>query len=162
MAKKDKKKDNNQDKIYRLPIKRFALIFSGLFVAFEIIFYLTFQGVNGVFFPFDLSFYIYTPILLGTSIMFCVMSVTQVYYKLDSHKLTHVKRGKVYQYFYCDILYVDEQWSLKHKMLLFYDKNGKAHYLSFDKEGAIYNKVLDKAPLMTREEFQIRFPNVKL
>ena len=62
-----------------------------------------------------------------------------------------------------DILYVDEEYSKKHKTLCFYLDNGAVRYLVFDKKGLILEHVLAKANnRIGREEFQARFPNTRL
>ncbi len=162
MTQKNKKEKKQDPNILRVSAKPIILVFCVLFIVFELIFYLSFQGVNGAFYPFDLSFYIYTPILLAISIIFCFFSINQVFYKIDGSKITHYKLGKVYEYYFSDIIYVDEKWSLKHKMLLFYDRNGKPHYLYFDKQRVVYDKTLEKAKLWSKEEFHNRFPKVKI
>ncbi len=140
--------------------KRIILLFIAFFIVLEIVFYFSFQ--QGQFFPFDTSFYIYTPILLGLTIFLIVVSITQTYYVLDKTKIVHVKMGKTFEYFYKDIIFIDEKWSRKHKMLLFYKNNGHGYYLAFDKEGLILEYALTYSHLISEEEFAMRFPNVKL
>ena len=141
---------------------RIILLFVGIFFVFEGIFFFSFQGVNGHLWPFDTSFYFYTPLLFGMSVLFCVLSITQTYYIVDKDAITHVKMGKTFRYRFSDILYIDEEWSEKHKTLLFYMADGKDRYLAFDKDKVIYEYALQYSHLMTREEYHERFPNVKL
>lgn len=140
---------------------RIIIVFVVAFLVFEAIFYFTMQDFNKGFFPFDMSFYIYTPAILVVSVVFCVLSITQTYYEIEKDKIVHHKMGKVTEIKYKDILYVDEEWSKKHKMVLMYLNDGRDHYLAFDKDEIIYNTVLEKANLMTWEEYKIRFPNAK-
>ena len=70
--------------------------------------------------------------------------------------------GKAFQYYFSEIIYVDEKWSEKHKTVLFYQKDGRSRFLAFDKNGEIYQAILERSPLLSREEFIQRFPNVKL
>lgn len=150
----------DKDQKLKISSLRIVLIFIGLFLLFEIIFYFSFQSTN--FWPLDNSFYIYTPVLAVTTIIFLVISITQTYYKVDKLKITHVKMGKTYEYYFKDILYIDEEWSKKHKMLLFYSNDGKGRYLTFDKNGIIFEYALEYSRLISKEEFKMRFPNVKL
>ncbi len=69
--------------------------------------------------------------------------------------------GKVTEYFWTDIIYIDEEFSEKHKMMLFYTKDGKDHYLLFDKQRVIYETALAKVHQLTPEEFKRRFPHIK-
>lgn len=141
---------------------RIIKIFIILFVIFEVIFYVSFQGANGAFWPLDLSFYFYTPCLLVASAFFCWLSISQTSYEVTSLKLVHNKMGKTNEYFWSDILYIDEEFSERKKMMCFYTKDGRDHYLAFDKKGIIYETALNKAHLISKEEFQRRFPNKKI
>ena len=153
------------NKVQKLKIKptRIILIFVLSFIVFEAIFYFTMQDfVNNGFFPFNTPFYFYTPLLLAVSVIFCVVSITQTYYELDKEKLIHHKMGKTYTYKFKEILYVDEEWSTKHKMVWFYDNAGKDHYLAFDKDGEIYKAIIERSPLMEWGEYKAKFPNAKM
>jgi hypothetical protein len=70
--------------------------------------------------------------------------------------------GQTKEYYWKDILYVDEEWSKKHKMLLFYMADGKERFLAFDKEGLIFEYALNYGRLLSYEEFRARFPKTKL
>ena len=153
------------NKVQKLKINpaKIIIIFVISFIVFEAIFYFTMQDfVNNGFFPFNTPFYFYTPMLLAVSVIFCVVSITQTYYEVDKEKLVHHKMGKTYVYKFKDILYVDEEWSLKHKMLWFYDNNGKDHYLAFDKNAEIYKAVIEHSNLMEWDEYKLKFPNAKM
>lgn len=154
-------KKHNGEKLKLNPI-RIILLFVAIFFVFEAIFYFTFQGVNGYLWPFDNSFYFYTPILFGLAILLCVLSITQTYYMVDRSSITHVKMGRVFRYNFSDIIYINEKWSEKHKTLLFYLKDGKDRYLAFDKDAIIYEYALEYSHLISEEEFRERFPKAKL
>ena len=142
---------------------RIIVIFIILFFIFEAIFYLSFQGgVNKSFWPLDYTFYIYTPAVLGMNVLFCYLSISQTSYEVTSHKLVHTKMGKVNEYLWSDIVYIDEDFSSKKKMLLFYTKDGRDHYLAFDKKGVLYETALRKCRLVDKEEFKRKFPNKKI
>ena len=134
-----------KDNLLRVNPWRIIRIFIILFFVFEIVFYLSFQGaISGNFWPLDKTFYYYTPCLAGASILFGALSITQTSYELTPHKLIHNKMGKTSEYFWSDIIYIDEEFSKKKKMLLFYTKDGREHYLAFDKEGLIFTTALEK------------------
>lgn len=152
-------KKENDEKL-KISSKRIIIIFAILFVVFEVIFYVSFQ--NKQFWPLEESFYIYTPAILVVTVIFCVISITQTYYKVDKLKITHVKMGKEFEFYFKDIIYIDEEWSKKHKMLLFYTSDGKSKFLTFDKNGVIFEYALQYSRLISKEEFKMRFPNVKL
>jgi hypothetical protein len=107
-------------------------------------------------------FYVYTPILLAVTIFFYVLSLTQTFYYVDKKKITHHKMNKIFEYYFSDMTYIDEKWSKKHRTLLFYDKSGRRKFLTFDREGIIFQHALENARPLSREDFAIRFPNVRL
>lgn len=149
--------------ILRLNPWRIILIFVILFVIFEAIFFISFQGISGHgAWPPDISFAIYTPSLAVASIVFCILSITQTSYEVTPLKLVHTKMGKINEYFWSDIVYIDEEFSARKKMLLFYTKDGRDHFLAFDKKGIIFEKALEKSHLLSKEEFQRKFPNKKI
>ncbi|MCQ3034836.1 MAG: hypothetical protein MJ248_01225 [Bacilli bacterium] len=133
------------------------------FVSLELLFYLTIQfSETGAWFPFGTSFYIYTPLLVILSIIFGILSVTKVYYEVDKNCIVHHKMNKEIEYSFKNITYIDEEWSRKNKQLRFFDKNGKDHYLVFDKEGIIFDMALKYASPLSRDDFRRRFPKAKL
>ncbi len=152
------KRDENEK--LRISSKRIVFIFILLFVVFEAIFYISFQYQN--FWPLETSFYFYTPALLLSSAFFCYISITKTFYLVDKNRILHAKMGKEYIYRWSDIIYIDEEWSKKHKMLLFYLNDGKGRYLAFDKQGIIYEYAMKYCKLISYEEFIARFPKVKL
>ena len=155
MSKKDPKK-------LRVNPWRIIAIFVVAFLVFELIFYVSFQGANGGLWPLDKSFYFYTPALLIATIVFCVLSLTQTYYEINGPVFIHSKMGKIVEYTFNNIIYIDEEFSLKKKMFRFFTKDGQEHLLVFDKKGVLYETALKKCPLISLEEFQRRFPNKKM
>lgn len=62
-----------------------------------------------------------------------------------------------------DVIYIDEPYTEKHKALTFYLKNGKLKFISFDKDKKIVDVFKSKCKnLVTREQFIMMFPNIKL
>lgn len=151
---------NKPSEKLRVSALRISLIFAVLFIVMVAIFYISFQHDN--FWPLETSFYIYTPVLFGVSLFFAILSIRSTYYQIDKHKLVHTKMGQVKEYYWKDILYIDEEWSRKHKMLLFYMADGKDRYLAFDKEGLIFEYALKYSNQISEEEFRARFPKAKL
>lgn len=148
------------DNKLRISSKRIVGIFILLFIVFEAIFYVSFQHDN--FWPLEQSFYFYTPALLLSSAFFCYISITKTYYIVDRQRIQHFKMGKEYEYRWADIIYIDQEWSKKHKMLLFYQNDGRAKYLAFDTKGIIWDYAMKYSHLISHEEFLERFPKVKL
>lgn len=131
-------------------------IFSITFVVFELIFVLSFLS------SIEESFFWFTPFLLAATIIFCIISIKETSYQILPTKIVHTKMGKVSEYNWNDIIYIDEDFSEQHKMLLFYTKEGKEHFLVFDKEWKIYEAALNKVHQISKEELKRRFPNAKL
>ena len=155
MSKKDPKK-------LKMNPWRIVKIFALAFVVFEAIFYASFQGANGVFWPFDKSFYFYTPALLAASIIFGFISYSQTFYQIEGATFIHSKMGKVVEYTFNNIIYIDQEFSEKKKMMRFFTKEGKEHLLIFDKNAEIYRIALEKCPLISEDEFLRRFPKTKM
>lgn len=155
--------NDKKEKILKVNPWRIIAIFVVSFFILEFVFYLTFQGtINGALWPLDSSFYYYTPALIIATIIFCYISISQTFYQIEGTKLIHNKMGKIIDYSWNNIIYIDQEFSEKKKMMLFYTKDGKDHELAFDKEGIIYKTALEKCPLISKEEFQRRFPNKKM
>ena len=153
---------NHYKKLY-LSKGKIILTFIALFFILELLFYfvIQFQEV-GKFFPFGISFYIYTPILILLTIIFTYISVTKTYYELTNNAIIHHKMNTEIVYSYKNIVYIDEEYSLKHKQLRFFDNNGKEHYLVFDKNNIIYDEVIKKTKTLSKQDFHLRYPNAKL
>ena len=137
-------------------------IFAIAFLVFEIIFYVSFQGIDGRFFPPDKSFYFYTPALLVASFIFCYLSLTQTYYEIKGATFVHSKMGKTVEYSFSNIIYIDTDFSEKKKLFRFFTRDGQEHLLIFDKNAELYQAALEKCSTITLEEFQRRFPNKKM
>lgn len=141
---------------------RVIKIFLLAFVVFELIFYFSFQGANGKLWPLDNSFYYYTPLLFVATGIFCFISITQTYYTIDGATFSHSKMGKVVEYTFNNIIYIDEEFSERKKMMRFFTRDGREHLLIFDKNRVLYHTALEKCPLISREDFIRRYPNVKM
>ena len=152
----------NDSKKLKINPWRIIGIFVGVFFVFEVIFYASFQGVNGTFFPPDKSFYFYTPALVVATFIFCYLSLTQTYYEIQGAIFIHSKMGKVVEYTFSNIVYIDEEFSEKKKLFRFFTRDGKEHLLIFDKNAELYHTALKKCNTITLEEFKRRFPNTKM
>lgn len=158
-----KKVDEKQNKKLKVNPWRIIKIFVVAFLIFEVIFYVSFQGgMSGKLWPLDNSFYYYTGALLLASGIFCYLSIAETSYEIEGTKLIHNKMGKVTEYSWSSIIYINEEFSERKKMMLFYTKDGKEHELAFDKEGIIYKTALEKCNQISEEEFKRRFPNRKM
>lgn len=148
------KKEKNPN-ILKVNPWKIILVFLGGFAVLEIVLTLS------LFSSLDELFWIFSAILFGFSALFCVISITSTNYEIDKYKLVHRKMGKITEYFWSDILYIDEEFSEKHKMMRFFDKTGREKFLMFDKKHLIYEEALKRVNQITFEELKRRFPNVK-
>ena len=150
----------------KLSAVRLTFVFAGVYLFMQILFMSTFNFLDVTVWPPKIDnlslFYVYTPILLTGTIFFYALSLTQTFYYVDKKKITHHKMNKIFEYYFSDMTYIDEKWSKKHRTLLFYDKSGHRNFLTFDREGIIFQHALENARPLSREDFAIRFPNVRL
>ena len=155
--------NKTDDKKLKVNPWRIIAIFAVTFVVFEFIFYFTFQGaINNQLWPLDNSFKYYTPILFVATAIFCYISLAQTYYEINGAVFTHYKMGKVVEYTFNNIIYIDQEFSTKKKMVRFFTKDGREHLLIFDRKGVLYETMLKKCPLVSEEEFLRRFPDKKM
>ena len=92
-----------------------------------------------------------------------VFSLNTQYYEINKRDLTECKFGKKYVYFYSDIIYIDVEGSKKNKILSFVTKYGHVKYLTFDKEGKIFEAAMNKCKnLISLEEVRGKFPGIKI
>ncbi len=109
-------------------------------------------------------FQIITTSLFGVvMIVVLILSLNAYYYEINKKDLTVSKFGKKYTFFYSDIIYIDDEESVKTKTLCFVTKYGHVKYLTFDKEGKIYEAVKARCNnLISKEEVKSRFPSIKI
>ena len=145
----------------RIPATKILIMWAIIFVVF-----------SGLIFLFFFNLFLSTwdfrqPIIISlyTIAMLAILAVSlsTQYYEINKRDITEAKFGKKYTYFFSDIIYIDEAQSVKSKTLCFVTKQGKVKYLSFDKEGKIYEAAITKCKsLITREELEVRFPGIKI
>ena len=102
-------------------------------------------------------------IFVFVSIFMLVLSLTRNFYVIESKYLVVVKAHKEMVYNYSDVVYIDKEQTEKKRVLCFATNKGHVRYLPFDKHGEIYTTFLKKCHnLLEKEEFQRRYPNIKL
>ena len=107
------------------------------------------------------------PIILGiyTAVMVTILiiSLNTHYYEINKKDITECKFGKRLTYFYNEIIYIDEEGSKKSRILSFVTKFGHVKYLTFDKEGKIFEACMARCKnLITLEELREKFPGIKI
>ena len=94
--------------------------------------------------------------------LFVVTIVTSYYEVYRKYVVVH-RGGKKLIYYYADVVYIDEEKSVKKKNIHFYTRQGHARYLLFDKKGILYQTMITNCKnRMSKEEFEESHPNVKL
>ena len=97
------------------------------------------------------------------SIALVVAAILGSYYEVEkSYVIVHKGHQKL-QYNYSDVVYIDEEQSVKRKMVCFYTRQGHCRYLMFDKKGILYKVMIANCKnRISKEEFKSRYPQVKL
>ncbi len=99
----------------------------------------------------------------GITILSTYVMLKLNFYTITNSEIIHHKLGKEVSYSFANILYIDEEYTKKHKTLLFYLNNGKSIFLVLDKEGEILKAINKNCHnLMTRQAFHEKFPRIKL
>lgn len=153
----------NKDLIVRLSSTKLILLYIGTFLVFEAIFFFSFTLTSILEQnKLDVPFFIYTPLLVVMSMILCIMSMKNTYYILNNQRVIHVRLGKEVSYEWSHIVYINQEWSEKHKTLDFFLESGKECFLAFDKEGKLYEYALRNCRLLEQEEFRVRYTKNKL
>ena len=85
------------------------------------------------------------------------------YYEVEKKYVVVHKGTKKLIYYYADVVYIDEEQSEKKKVVSFYTNKGHVRYLPFDSKGLLYKAMLAGAKnRLTKEEFESRYPKVKI
>lgn len=89
--------------------------------------------------------------------------VAKNYYEVINDGIVHHQIGRETTYNYDNVLYINEDYTVKHKTLLFYNKEGKELFLVLDKNFELFDLFRENCEkLISKDEFRIRFPRVKL
>jgi len=95
--------------------------------------------------------------------IFIYIGVRYNRYEIHKNHLVHIKGTTRLHYDFSSILYIDEVYTNKHKTLLFYTDRGHARFLVLDKKNVLLTKTKEKCKnLISKEEYQAKFPRVKL
>ena len=148
--------------VVRIPAKRIVLMWLAVFIVMAGIVSLAFFNLF-----YTNKWGVMQPVIIGvyTLIMavILVLSLATQYYEINKKDITEAKFGKKYTYFYSDIIYIDEKEASKSKTLCFVTNRGIVKYLTFDKEGKIYEAAKSKCKnLISLEEVKAKFPGIKI
>ena len=99
--------------------------------------------------------------LSGIALM--MITPFNIFYEVNKKYVEVTKYGKKTIYHYADVVYIDEEKSEKKKVIHFYTNKGHARYVTFDQKGLLYKTMLANCKnRLSKEEFEINYPNVKL
>ncbi len=146
----------------RISPKRVIFMWLGVFVILSAVVSLMFFNL------FYLSKWDYRQFLIigiysTVMVIILILSLNTQYYEINKKDLTECKFGKKYVYFYSDIIYIDVDGSKRSRILSFVTKFGHVKYLTFDKEGKIFETVMNKCKnLISLEEVRAKFPGIKI
>lgn len=146
----------------KIPAKKIILMWLGIFVILagtvSLMFFNLFYLSKWSYMQF-IIIAIYTLVMVGI----LIFSLNTQYYEINKKDLTECKFGKKYIYFYSDIVYIDIEGSMRSKILSFVTKYGHVKYLTFDKDGKIFEAVMSKCKnLISLEEVRSKFPGIKI
>lgn len=112
--------------------------------------------------PWDYRQPLIIAVWLISGIIFTFFSLKGTHY-LVTKKYIQVTRGrKEYIYYYSEIIYIDEEYSKRKRCICFVTNKGHVRYLNFDKEGIIYDTMINNAKnLISKDEVKEKFPKIK-
>lgn len=94
--------------------------------------------------------------------MFYIISILYNFYIVESKCIIVHRFKKVLYYYFNDIVYIDKQYSEKHKMILFVTNKKDVRYLVFDSKKLVYETMLEKCHnLLTYEQLIAKYGEIK-
>ena len=94
---------------------------------------------------------------------YLLVTIKWGYYTITKESLVQRRFTKELYYFYKDVVFIDEEYSIKNKTLRFVMKNGDVRYLISDKKNILLEEMLKRCKnRLEKEDFSIKYPNVKL
>lgn len=105
-----------------------------------------------------LIFGFYLSLFLAVFIMVTVLH----YYVIENKGIVVHRAGKPLLYKYKEVIYIDRAYSEKHKTVAFMMDTGAVRYLTFDKQGKIYEEMVKRCKnVLSEEEFKSKYPKIK-
>ena len=82
----------------------------------------------------------------------------KVYYIVDNKKIVRFG-SKTREYFFNDIIYLDEQYTSKHNDMLIYINTGKWVNLTMDPHKELLEIIKKQCHLLKKDDFIVKYPN---
>ena len=102
-------------------------------------------------------------VCLALDIVFWFILVIRNFYEVLNDGIVHHTLARETTYNFGRVLYINEEYTNKHKVLLFYNEQGKEIFLILDKDFELLNLFQKKCyNLISKEEYKIRFPSSKV
>ena len=147
-------------KVYQNPLRMtITFIIASLFCAL-----LIFSFLFPIFldWPWDFRQYLIIALWLVSSVVFYIISIKFNFYIIESKCIIVQRYKKTMYYYYNDIVYIDEEYSKKHKMVLFVTNKKDVRYMVFDRKQEIYKTLLNKCHnLLTYEQLIAKYGEIK-
>jgi hypothetical protein len=122
-----------------------------------------FYAIPGFVWPPTITHYFIIGLWLVSTVIYIVLSLTKSYYLIEDKKIVQQRYNKQFVYRFDEIIFIDEAWSSRHKTARFVTSHGHLIYLPFDKQGRIYQAMLNRCNnVITLEDVKSRFPHLKL
>lgn len=126
-------------------------------------------GAVAVFFMFFKLFFqpwtVIQPIIIVAYVAFCIMCFIAVYnghyYEIDNKGVMVKRLGKKLFYRFSEVLYINEEYSLKKGTIAFVTKKGDVVYLTSDEDGVLLKTMIKECKnCIDEEELYRRFPRI--
>lgn len=146
----------------KMSTSRLTLLFLGCYL---------FLGVSLFFIMFGIfvlqSWNALQPIIIAlyliSGIVFYLLAIKNCYFVANKGDFEVHKFSKVTVFSYKDILFLDEEQYFKKGRIALFTYRKDTFYFPKDKDQTLFNLIKKNGKnLLTKEEFSLRFPNVKL
>ena len=92
-----------------------------------------------------------------------IFALNGYYYIIEKDRLIVKKFNKELIFPYKNIVYIDEEESIKTKIVTMVTNKGDVIYLNFDKKGILFKTLVEKCKNVTpKEEAKRKYPNAKI
>ena len=148
-------------KVYPLLRKTIIMLVASVILVGGLVFLMFIN--NFLTFPWDWKPWLIIGVWGVSGIALIIITPLNIYYEVNKKYVEVTKYGKKNIYNYSDVVYIDEEQSEKKKVVCFYTNKGHCRYITFDRKGLLYKTMLANCKnRISKEEFQINYPNVKL
>lgn len=128
----------------------------GVFISYDL------ENMTIIFLPWEAKQIIVTIIIFFLGIGILLMSLFGYYYVIEKDHFLVYKLGRVFQYDYKNIMFIDVEKSKKQNVITFYTPKAKMQYLLKDRQDLLLETLLKKCTnTVSLEEFRRLHPEEK-